>query len=242
MVNFSLHSAVTDEMGPCCKLHCLLDNKIFQVFLVLFAKYVEIELSFVQQVAEKNKDVQLTDFVESEFLAEQVRTVFMLVCFHQHLFFTVMAGQLNFDFDHSNCLRCRWMLSKRSQNMLLSCEEWVKDMVKISILCKVLPYLYLFMNLHCAFAHPLNCCSFFEIIRSVALRPDAPPWGRSSCIIMKPSCFLPCLKYHLGGRSVPIFFVLIILVFAKGFLGCGWLANMLCCPGLNMSLAIVSKA
>jgi hypothetical protein len=25
-------------------------------------------------------------------------------------------------------------------------------------------------------------------------------------------------------------------------LGCGWLANMLCCPGLNMSLAIVSKA
>ncbi|KAJ6891921.1 hypothetical protein NC651_025198 [Populus alba x Populus x berolinensis] len=45
------------------------------VFLVLFAKYVEIELSFVQQVAEKNKDVQLTDFVESEFLAEQVDAI-----------------------------------------------------------------------------------------------------------------------------------------------------------------------
>ena len=232
---------MTDETGPCCKLHSLLDNKIFQVFPVLFAKYVEIELSFVQQVAEKNKDVQLTDFVESEFLAEQVRTVFMLA-FHPHLFFTVMACQLNFDFDLSNCLLCRWMLSKRSQNMLLSCEEWAKDMVKISILCKVLPSLYLFMNLHCAFAHPLNCCSFFEIIRSVALRPDAPPWGRSSCIIMKPILFSTLLEVPFRRAFCAHLFVLIILVFAKGFLGCGWLANMLCCPGLNMSLAIVSKA
>ena len=93
---------------------------MFLCFLVLFAKCLQFELNSVQQVADRNNDVQLADFVESEFLAEQVCIAFMVAYFHRLLYFTVMAGQLNLGFGLSNCVLCRWNLSKRSQNMLLS--------------------------------------------------------------------------------------------------------------------------
>ena len=41
--------------------------------------------AFCKQVAERNHDVQLTDFVESEFLAEQVKYNFGVykICFYR---------------------------------------------------------------------------------------------------------------------------------------------------------------
>lgn len=125
----------------------------------MFAKCLQFELNSVQQVADRNNDVQLVDFVESEFLAEQVCIAFMLAYFHRVLYFTVMAGQLNLGFSLFNCVLCRWNLSKRSQNMFLSWEGWAKDMVWNSLLNKVLPSPYLFMNFKCVFFHP-----FFELI------------------------------------------------------------------------------
>jgi len=50
----------------------------------LFAKCLQFELNSVQQVADRNNDVQLVDFVESEFLAEQVCIAFMLAYFHSY--------------------------------------------------------------------------------------------------------------------------------------------------------------
>ena len=55
---------------------------MFLCFLVLFAKCLQFELNSVQQVADRNNDVQLADFVESEFLAEQVCIAFVLAYFH----------------------------------------------------------------------------------------------------------------------------------------------------------------
>lgn len=110
----------------------------FWLSIYLFSKLWGWSNLPMTQVAEENHDVQMADFIESEFLSEQV-IFFSLYCFPilENRFHHNLFNGSRLSHEHLGSFVLRWMLLRKCQSTLPSWEGLAKAMV-----------LFIFQSLH----------------------------------------------------------------------------------------------